>query len=161
MKYQDITDKYTTKKSYKIKKQKYFISEDGTKYNVDGKHVVLEPTEEEIKSAQLMGEIFGGKINIIPRINYPKGIKTPDYIINKEKYDLKTLTENNKNTIYNALHKHRMQANNFIIDISKNGMSQIDAEKQIEKIYNSRHTKFIKKIILIQDNKLLKVYKRK
>lgn len=46
MKYQDITDQYTTKKNYKIKKQKYFISDNGIKYNVDGKHVVLEPTRK-------------------------------------------------------------------------------------------------------------------
>ena len=46
MKYQDITNQYTTKKKYKVKKQKYFISNDGSKYNVDGKHVVLEPTRK-------------------------------------------------------------------------------------------------------------------
>lgn len=154
-------NEYITKKKYQIKKQKYFIANDGTRYNVDGKHVVLEPTSREIEVASLLGNVFGGEVKILPRINYPKRIKTPDYIINNEKYDLKTLTKNNKNTIYNTIHKQKMQANNFVIDISKNGMSQIEAEKQIESIYDSRHTEWVKKIILVKDDKLLKVYQRK
>lgn len=161
MQYLDITDKYIDKKNYQIKKQKYFITDDGTKYIVDGKHIILEPSEREEVVANLIGQIFGGEVNIIPRISYPQGIKTPDYIINKEKYDLKTLTENNKNTIYNALHKQKLQANNFIIDISINGMTQTEAEKQINSIYNSRHTEWVQKIILIKDDKILKICQRK
>ena len=161
MEYKDITSEYSTKRNYKVKKQKYFINADGTRYDVDGKHVILKPSQREIEVAKLIGKIFGGEVNVIPGINYPKKIKTSDYIVNKEKFDLKTLTENNKNTIYNAIHKQRMQANNFIIDISKNGMSQIDVEKQIENIYNSRHTEWVKKIILVKKDKLLKVYERK
>lgn len=47
MKYQDITDKYISEKKYQIKKQKYFIDNNGTKYNVDGRHVLLKITQEE------------------------------------------------------------------------------------------------------------------
>lgn len=161
--YIDITNEVLNKdkKEYKIEEQQYFIDNKGNRYNVDGKHVIMQPSQREKEVADLMGKIFGGEVNIIPRINYPKKIKTPDYIINKEKYDLKTLTENNKNTIYNAIHKQKMQANNFIIDISKNGMSQSDVEKQIESIYNSNHTEWVKKLILIKDDKLLRVYERK
>lgn len=161
MQYQDITEQYTNKKQYWLKKQKYFIDDKGNRYNVDGKYVVLSPSKRETEVASILGEAIGGEINIIPRINYPKKIKTPDYIINNERYDLKTLSENNKNTIYNAIHKQKLQAHNFIIDISKNGMSQIDAEKQMEDIYNSRHTEWVRKIILVKDNELLKAYQRK
>ncbi|MCI9177929.1 MAG: hypothetical protein HFJ28_05120 [Clostridia bacterium] len=161
MRYKEITDKFLSKKKFQLKKQKYFIDDNGNRYNVDGKHVILDPTEREVEIAKLLGEKIGGNVNIIPRINYPKKIKTPDYIINKEKYDLKTLTENNKNTIYNIIHKQKMQANNFITDISKNGMSQNDVAKQIEVIYNSRHTEWVRKIILVKDYEILKVYQRK
>lgn len=161
--YIDITNEVLNKdkKEYRVEQQEYFVDNKGNRYNVDGKHVIMQPSQREKEVADLMGKIFGGEVNIIPRINYPKKIKTPDYIINKEKYDLKTLTENNKNTIYNAIHKQKMQANNFIIDISKNGMSQSDVEKQIESIYNSNHTEWVKKLILIKDDKLLRVYERK
>lgn len=84
MKYKDITDQYISKKKYQIKKQKYFIDDNGTKYNVDGKHVIFKPTKREIEVAELIGQAIGGKVNIIPRINKPIGIKTPDYIVNNE-----------------------------------------------------------------------------
>jgi len=152
--YNDITNEFNNNKKYIVKKQKYFVDNSGNRYNVDGKYVVLEPTKRKIEVANLIGQVFDGEIYIIPIVNYPKNIKTPDYNINKAKYDLKTLTENNKNTIYNAIHKQKMQANNFIIDISKNEMSQANVDEQIEKIYKSRHTEWVRQIVIIKDDKI-------
>ncbi len=85
MQYVDITNQYKEQRQYQIKKQKYFISDDGIEYKVDGKYVILKPTQREIEVARLLGERIGGKVNVIPRISKPTGIKTPDYIINSEK----------------------------------------------------------------------------
>ena len=115
MKYKDITDEYTFKKKYQIKKQKYFIDNDGTKYNVDGKHVILKPTKREIEVAKLIGQAIGGKVNIIPRINNPVGIKTSDYIIGNERFDLKEIIGIGKYVIEGNLKKKKKQANKFII----------------------------------------------
>lgn len=161
MKYIDITNKYAKIKKYIVKKQGYFVDNQGKRYKVDGKYIVLEPTQRELEVAVLMGKIIGGIVSIIPRINYPKNIKTPDYIINKEKYDLKILTQNNKNTMYNSIHKQKRQAENFIIDISNNGMSENNIKEQVEIIYNSRHTEWVKRILIIKDNEVLKAYERK
>ena len=87
MDYKDVTNQYATEKKYQIKKQKYFINNDGIKYIVDGKNIILEPTEREIEVAKILGKAIGGRVNIIPRINKTFGIKTPDYIINGEKFD--------------------------------------------------------------------------
>lgn len=93
MQYIDVTDIYITNKKYQLKKQKYFITDDGIKHNVDGKHVVFSPSKREIEVANILGKALGGKVHIIPRINEPEGIKTPDYIINDRKFDLKKLKE--------------------------------------------------------------------
>lgn len=160
MKYTDITNKYTTEKTYQIKKQKYFIVDNGTQYNVDGRHVILKPTKKELEVAKLLGKTLGGKINIIPRINEPEGIKTPDYIINGEKFDLKEIKGNSKNSLYNALGKQRRQADNFIFDISDTQINEEEAVRQIKSIYNSNHRKWVHVLILIENNKILKIYKR-
>lgn len=154
MNYKDITNQYNTKKHYQIKKQKYFINEDGTKYNVDGKHVVLKPTQREIDVAKLMGKALGGKVNIIPRINEPPNIKTPDYIIHNEKFDLKQITGGGKYVIEGNLRKKKKQSNNFIIDFKQ-------AEMQIESIYISKRYLWIDKIIVVKAGNIIKVYKRK
>lgn len=163
MEYQDVTNRIFNKdkKKYIIKEQQYFIDNGGNKYNVDGKHVIMKPTEKEKEVAKLLGEIYGGKIKIIPRINEPENIKTPDYMIRNKKYDLKEIYGNSRNTIYNAITKKKEQADNFIFDISKTEMEEIEAIEQIQNIYKSKHKSWINEIILIKDNQILKMYKRK
>lgn len=161
MKYKDITNQYRTKKHYQIKKQKYFINEDGAKYNVDGKHVILEPTQREIEVAELLGKYIGGKVNIIPRVNQPFGVKTPDYIINDEKFDLKQITGGGKYVIEGNLRKKKKQSNNFVIDLTSSKIDFKEVERQVESIYISKRYLWINKIIIIKDNNIINVYKRK
>lgn len=160
MKFYEVDSWFCTKRKYSLKKQKYFINNDGVKYNVDGKYVVLQPTRKEIEVAKLLGQTLGGKVNIIPRINYPPNIKTPDYTINNERFDLKEIKGNSKNTLYDALSKQRRQANNFIFDITNTEMTEEEAINQIKNIYHSKHKKWVNTLILIKNNKVVKIYKR-
>ncbi len=112
MQYKDITNEFITKKEYKINFHHYFTNNNGIKYKIDGKHVLLEPTQREVEVAKLLGTIFGGQINIIPKVNEPSGIKTPDYIINNEKFDLKGIKGNGKNTIIFSYDEKRKCSNN-------------------------------------------------
>jgi len=160
LKYIDVTDEYSTGKYYQLKKQKYFIDNAGNKYNVDGKHVILKPTEREIEVARLLGNVIGGKVSLIPRINEPEGIKTPDYIINGEKFDLKEIKGNSRTSLYNALGKQKRQADNFIFDISNTEISEEEAIRQIKSIYNSNHRKWVHTLVLIENTKIIKIFKR-
>lgn len=161
--YVDITTRKLLEKynNYEIEEQKYFVDNNGNKYNVDGKKVILEPTDKEKEVANLLGEIYGGKVKIIPRINEPAGIKTPDYMIENRKYDLKEIYGNSKNTLYNAIAKKKEQSDNFIFDISNTKMNIIEAINQIQGIYKSKHKDWVNEIILIKNNQILKMYKRK
>jgi hypothetical protein len=161
--YVDITTRKLLEKynNYEIEEQKYFVDNNGSKYNVDGKKVILEPTDKEKEVANLLGEIYGGKVRIIPRINEPAGIKTPDYMIENRKYDLKEIYGNSKNTLYNAIAKKKEQSDNFIFDISNTKMNIIEAINQIQGIYKSKHKDWVNEIILIKNNQILKMYKRK
>lgn len=160
MKYKEITEQYLTEKKYQLKKQKYFITDDGIKYNVDGKHIILKPSQREIEVAEILGKAIGGKVIFIPRINKPFGIKTPDYIINGEKFDLKQITGGGKYTIQGNLKGKEKQSNNFVIDISNAKFNIQEAERQIENIYNSKHYLWLNKILLVQNSKIIKAYKR-
>lgn len=160
MQYIDITSKYNNKNKYKIKKQKYFIDSNGIKYNVDGRYVILKPTKREIKVAKLLGKSIGGKVNIIPRVNQPFGVKTPDYIINDEKFDLKEIIGGGKYTIQGNLKGKEKQSNNFVIDISNAKFDIKEAQRQIENIYNSKHYLWLNEIVLIKNNSILKAYRR-
>jgi len=163
LQYIDITEqelKYFGQK-YKIIEQQYFVDGNGNKHEIDGRHVVLNPSKMEKKVAELMGKLYGGEIRIVPRINEPEGIKTPDYIINGESFDLKEIHGHSVNTLYNAITRQRKQSSNFIFDISSTELSQEESIRQIKDIYKSKHKSWINKIILIKNNEILIIFKRK
>ncbi len=158
--YKDITHKFTKIQKYKVKEQKYYQDEQGNKYKVDRKNVVLEPSKREREVANILGKIYGGQVNIIPRVNEPPNIKTPDYIINNEKFDLKEIIGNGKNTLDNAIRNQQKQASNFIFDISNTIMKNDEIIKQVEDIYKSKHREWVNKIIIIKNDEVVKVYDR-
>lgn len=162
-KYIDITEETLSKgkQKYKLTEQQYYIDEDGTRHNVDNKYVILKPTEREKEVANMLGELYGGRIKIIPRVNEPKNIKTPDYIVKNRRYDLKQISGNGKYVIQGNLKGKQKQADNFVIDITKSEMSIDEAIRQIENIYNSKHFLWLDRIILLKDKEFLKIFKRK
>ena len=163
VKYTDITYKTLKngKQEYELVEQKYFIDENGNKYNIDGRNVKIKANKKERTVANLMGETYGGQVKLVPVVLNPKGIKTPDYIINGEKFDLKEIFGNGKNTLDTAISKKKEQSTNFIFDISNTEMQTMEAIKQIQGIYKSNNRVWVEQIILIKDNKVLKIYKRK
>ncbi len=160
--YKDITKEilHNKNKKYKVKEQQYFIDENNNRYNVDGKNVIMKPTEKEKEVANILGKIYGGEVRIIPRINNPLNIKTPDYIINNEKFDLKEITGKGKYVIQGNIKGKEKQANNFIIDITNTELKIKEAKEQIHNIYNSKHYMWLDKIFLIKNKDILNVYKR-
>lgn len=161
--YTDITYKTLKngKQEYELVEQQYFTDENGNKYNIDGRNVKIKANEKERAIANLMGETYGGQVKLVPVVLNPKGLKTPDYIINGEKFDLKEIFGNGKNTLDTAISKKKEQSTNFIFDISNTEMQTIKAINQIQGIYKSNNRTWVNKIILIKDNKVLKIYKRK
>lgn len=97
----------------------------------------------------------------MPQIMYLQGMQTPDYLINGEWFDLKSPTGSGKNVLYNMVNRKNKQSPNFIFDITECPLSEEELEKQIIGLYNSRHTRFIEKIILMKNGKILKIYDRK
>lgn len=86
--------------------QEYTVN--GVAYKVDGRNVQLDykPYEKEI--AELLAREVGGEAYMVPRVNNPQGISTPDYLFNGKAYNLKTLSkEATENTIFNRIKKAR------------------------------------------------------
>lgn len=163
LKYEDITNNVLTKtrKEYELQEQQYFIDEKGNKYIVDDKYVVLKPTEREKEVANMLGQLYGGTIKIIPRVNEPSGIKTPDYMVRNKKYDLKQIKGSGKYVIQGNIKDKQKQADNFIIDITKSELNEEEAIKQIQSIYNSKRYLWVDRLMLIKNKEFLKIYKRK
>jgi len=157
----DVTDEWQivpeSKRKPVIKRDKSFVL-GGVKYIVDGKNVVFEPDKNEYRIAELMSW-YGKDVEILPRINEPQNIKTPDYLINKEGWDLKTLEKTGKNIFYNNLKRKKEQAHKFIFDISKVDVGEEWINLQLKSVFESNHRLWVKTIIVVNGEEI-KVFKR-
>lgn len=134
---------------------------EGKEYRIDGKYVVLDYSRNEKEVADVIAKEYGKDIKMGPRVLNPPGIKTPDYIIDGEKWDLKTLSSKGKNVFYNLTKGKKEQANNFIFDISNIEVEDNWVENQIKSIYDSKNRNWIKCIIVIKNKVIIRAYKRK
>ena len=154
----DITNHFKTSNKYKIEKLKYF-KDDNNKYHYPDQNE-KGPTKREEEVANLLGRIYGGKVEMVPRIGSEEGCSTPDYMINGIKFDLKEPTGGSKSTIYGTLADKEKQADNFVIDIAKSKLTDEDAINQVEEIYKSTHRLWVNQMVLIRKDKILKIYNR-
>lgn len=157
----DITQEWTQNKGIKgniTEMRQYTIN--GVTYNVDKRHVILRPTSQEKTIAAVLSEQYGKSVKFVPQVLYPQGIQTPDYLIDGERFDLKSPTGNGKELLYNMIAKKKKQSPNFIFDITNCPLSDDDIKVQIQSIYASQHTKFVKTIVIIKDKEILSVYNR-
>ncbi len=63
-------------------------------YKVDGHNVVLDHDAHEKEIAELLEREVGGELYLVPRVNEPQGVPTPDFLFHGARYDLKTLRGN-------------------------------------------------------------------
>ena len=145
--------------SHEILDAEYFIFK-GKKYKVDGKNVVIEYSKKEKEVAKWLESTFGGELYMLPRVNYPEGIKTADYLFRGEYWDLKDINGKSKQALYHAIYRKKTQSNNFIFNILSEELSINELQEQIHKLYNRNDTNFLKKVILKKGNNIF-IYERK
>lgn len=129
-------------------------------FEVNGKTVLLDYSAHEKEIAEIIAEKCGKNVEMVPRVTYPQGIQTPDYLIDGSKYDLKTPIGNGKNTLYGMMKSKKRQANNFVICADKTELSTEELKRQIKAIYTSINTTFVDTIVLIRNKQIVKVYRR-
>lgn len=158
----DITQEWTRTKGIKgsvAEKQEYTVN--GTTYQVDGKHVILRPTAQEREIADVLGRKYGKRVEHVPQVVFPQGIQTPDYLIDGERFDLKSPTGRGKNLLYGMIAKKKEQSHNFIIDITNCPLSVEELEEQAERLYGSWRVSFLEKLVFMKNREIVKVLSRK
>lgn len=137
-----------------------FVRIEGVDYKVNGSTILLDYKQSELDVALLLQEFFGGTVEMIPRVNKPRFIRTPDYVINGQKFDLKAPKGAGKNTISNNLSSSKGQANNVVLDITKCGLTEKECFEYIQNAYLSQHLDFVEMVVVIKNGKILKIFER-
>ena len=138
--------------------QEYIVGEN--KYKVDGKRIFLDYSAEEREVAETIAKMYGKKVQMVPKVTYPQGISTPDFIIDDVGWDLKTISTGGKNVFYNAVKKKKRQARCFIFDVTNCPLQDDEIQKQIHDLFRSTHLTFIDEVGIYKDKQIVGVYKR-
>lgn len=133
---------------------------DGVTYTVDGHNVVLDYAPYEKEIAELLEREVGGEMFMVPRVNNPAGIPTPDFIFRGKSYDLKSIFGESRNALYNAIAKKKRQSPNFVFDVSGTPLGLTEIVEQVGRLYTSKHTAFVDEIVIVKEDKIVKVFKR-
>lgn len=161
--YNSVKDEWLTKSDPSKSKvsDQLFWEHNGTRYEVDNKNVIFRPTQREKEVGELLADVLGSHVIHVPEVHNPNFVKTPDFLINGVRWDLKEIEKTGKNNIDNAIAGKKEQARSFIIDISKTPMGIDEAYSRIDRIYFNKHRNWVENIILIKDDKIIDIFKRK
>lgn len=155
----EIREKYKIDGKVLSDKNEYVI--DGTKYVLDGKRNILEYTSDELETGKEIVNRIGGNLQMMPKINEPQGVKTPDYLLDgKYKIDKKTPTGGGKNTIYNNLRETKGQANYVALEINSCQLEKERIFSDIENGFRSERLKHLKGVIVLKNNRIINVFER-
>lgn len=159
----DATDEWLSNENNKKGKVSFdnSIIVEGEKYIVDGANVIQDHDETEKAVANMIAKKSGKTVSLLPRVINTANVQSADYLIDGAKWDLKTVKGNSKNVIYNNIHKKKKQAENFIVNIEKNGMALDEATSQVlNGVFASKHTSFVKRIMIVDGKNILKVFEK-
>ncbi len=137
------------------------VTVDGVTYSVDGKHVLSDHTEHEKEIAHVLSNSFKTNVELVPRVVFPQKVSTPDYLINGERYELKTVNGSGKNALYDAVRNGKKQADKFVVDVTNMDTTNDEVQRQINTVFRSDHTRFVKQLIIVKDNQIVDVINRK
>ncbi len=160
--YEDITEKALKNKvKYKVIKNATSVVINNRKFYVNKRNKIIHKNKE-VEIANLLIETLGGVLEYLPEIKEIDNIKCADFLYQNEMWDLKELGKrvtSKTRAVDNVLKKSKRQSNNFILDITKCPLNRDNIIYQVKRIYDKRP--WINKIIIFDNNKVLKFYKRK
>ena len=160
--YADVTEQWqenATPNSHAVQDMQEYTA-NGVTYKVDGHNVVLDYSQHEKEIAELLEKKFGGELYMVPRVNNPQGVSTPDYIFRGDAYDLKTITGNGKKILYDRISKKKTQSSNFVFDLSESALTDENVKSQIKYIFKSDHTDFVDKIVILKNGEVSMIVER-
>ena len=136
------------------------VTKNGKTYVVDGHNVVSDHSNYEHQVASWLSSKTGLKVDILPRVNFPKKVHTPDYLVDGVPFDLKEITGSGKSVIDGNSKKANKQAPNLIFDITKTPLSREEIMGQINSVYRSGR-RGIKTVIVKDGDDILYVVQPK
>lgn len=133
----NVTDDWVDGRTHKVRSEEIFEYKhpSGAIFVVDNKKVVLDHNQNERYTAKWFSRLTGKRVDIVPRVNEPENVHTPDYLVDGAPFDLKAIRGSGKYVIDGNSRKADVQANNIIFDITNTPLSHDEIARQIDEVY--------------------------
>ena len=141
----------------------------GNIIDVEGMITAIDHNSSERGVASALSRQVHSEIELIPRINVPKGIRTPDFMIPStgETWELKTLERYNDegqlvspNSFFRAVRGANGQSDSVIVDISSYPYGAETVTEQINTVFRHSNTTFVQRVMIIKDGEIQSVFMR-
>lgn len=161
--YLDVTnDLLSNKGEIGVVKRAKSVEINGKKYYTNSKNKInIKNNEEHI--ANVLINQFGGDIELLPEIGETDNVRSGDYFFRNEIWDLKEIGKNatsRTRAIDNILKNTKGQSNNFVLDITNSLLDRENILEQVKKIYSTKNRGWIDKIIILDNDIVIKVFQR-
>jgi hypothetical protein len=123
------------------------------KYKIIG-YDGLNLNSDEAKVAKILSNYLRADVKILKAINRFK-VKTPDYVINGEFWELKTILSHKVNKVEDRIFGAESQASNIVIDIRKSKVHHRRASQIVRQAVGKKN--HIERVLLITKEKDKKV----
>lgn len=139
----------------------------GEKYKYIPRTNFFDHKPEEIEILNNIAKNYGIKVQLIPKINIPNGISTPDaFFIWRngipERWDLKRISGNGKNTIINSVLYKERQSHKFLFYIKPEcKFSNKEIAQYADNIFRYPNTQFVDEIAVMREGKIEIALKKK
>lgn len=158
----EITETWLGEKPIKTNKIIFHKQNDtfkykGKSYLLDGNDIKYEFRNGEIDFAEELSKVTRKRIELFPKFNKPRNMKSSDYKIGREYVDFKNTTSGSDNFIYENIYKSKEQANVFAFNIGNKKVKNDEILYQVDNTF--RRIKKVNKII-VKKNKTIKVFER-
>ena len=160
--YKDITNEWFKQKKinkhYKVEQLQYEFKYNNHTYKIDGHDVKYEFKKGEREFATWLSQNSNKRVTLLPKVNVPEGVKTPDYLIDNEYFDYKYTTGSSNQLIFHNLEGKQNQSHNFILEITNKKLSMAEICEQIN--YTYRKLDWVEKIGIKKDDNFV-IFDRK
>ena len=166
--YKDITDEWLSMSNKKVSEIKYarYVLKNGKRYYVNKTNKIVHKNKE-VENAIWYVNLMGGKLVYLPTISQDGWISCADYKYypsnSKKGYYLEEKEINGKSiaTFYHALQNKDKQAEIFLIDCTDSSFTDKEIYDSINYVFKSMKTKFVKIIIVKNQDKLFGIFKKR
>jgi len=116
------------------------------------------PEKHELETANFFAELGREVVFLMP--SRAKGVRTPDILVDGQRWEIKSPCGNSKRTIENNFRRALKQSENIIFDLRRIKLDEQLAISKIKRELSSQHSGKIRRIIIITKKYKILDFKR-